>query len=64
MPRLFCPECGSDVGNSKFCPNCGAKILNEKPKSFCPECGSDVGDSAFVQIAELKWVEMIPIMIG
>ena len=42
-----CPNCGSDVGESKFCPNCGTKIEMEKPKSFCPNCGSDVGDSAF-----------------
>ena len=42
-----CPNCGSDVGESKFCPNCGTKIEMEKPKSFCPNCGSDVGESKF-----------------
>jgi len=27
---MFCPNCGTDVQNSKFCPNCGAKIEEEK----------------------------------
>ena len=44
---VICPNCGSDVGQSKFCPNCGSKIEMEKPKSFCPNCGSDVGQSMF-----------------
>ena len=42
-----CPNCGSDVGESKFCSNCGTKIEIETPKSFCPNCGSDVGESKF-----------------
>ena len=27
---MFCPNCGTDVQNSKFCPNCGAKVEEEK----------------------------------
>ena len=42
-----CPNCGSDVGESKFCSNCGTKIEIETPKSLCPNCGSDVGESKF-----------------
>ena len=32
---MFCPNCGTDVQDSKFCPNCGAKVgeevVNENP---------------------------------
>lgn len=23
---MFCPNCGSNVGDSKFCPNCGTAV--------------------------------------
>ena len=26
---MFCPKCGTDVGQSKFCSNCGAKLAGE-----------------------------------
>ena len=26
---MFCPKCGTDVGQSKFCSNCGAKLSEE-----------------------------------
>lgn len=26
---MFCPKCGTDVGQSKFCSNCGAKLAKE-----------------------------------
>lgn len=26
---MFCPNCGTDVQDSKFCPNCGAKVAEE-----------------------------------
>lgn len=26
---MFCPQCGTDVGQSKFCSNCGAKLSGE-----------------------------------
>lgn len=26
---MFCPKCGTDVGQSKFCPNCGTKLSGE-----------------------------------
>ena len=27
---MFCPNCGTDAGNSKFCPNCGKPIAQGK----------------------------------
>lgn len=29
---MFCPKCGTDVGDFKFCPQCGAGIPNEESK--------------------------------
>ncbi|MBR3791471.1 MAG: zinc ribbon domain-containing protein [Clostridia bacterium] len=26
---MYCPKCGTDVGQSKFCSNCGAKLTEE-----------------------------------
>ena len=46
-PKILCPSCGIDIGDSAFCPNCGTKIDDESSKSLCPSCGADVGDSAF-----------------
>lgn len=27
---MFCPNCGTDAGNSKFCPNCGTQITRQR----------------------------------
>lgn len=39
---LFCPECGTKIGNTKTCINCGKEI--DADSAFCPNCGaSQVG---------------------
>lgn len=35
---MYCPNCGSDIGNGKFCPNCGEAIETvEEPVKASPE---------------------------
>lgn len=35
---LFCPNCGTKIGNTKTCINCGNEI--EADSAFCPHCGA------------------------
>ena len=35
---LFCPNCGTKIGNTKTCIKCGKEI--EADSAFCPHCGA------------------------
>ena len=30
----FCPNCGTEVGNSRFCPSCGMEQGSPAPKAY------------------------------
>ena len=34
---MYCPNCGTNVGDANFCPNCGQKLKIDEPKPQEPE---------------------------
>ena len=49
---MYCPNCGTNVGDANFCPNCGQKVKVEKPQE--PEKAVDVKSQNIISRDELK----------
>lgn len=49
---MYCPNCGTNVGDANFCPNCGQKIKVEKPQE--PKKAVDVKPQNIISRDELK----------
>ena len=53
---MFCPKCGTDVGQSKFCSNCGANLADEnKGNGFPNQIQAKIKDAVqWFRAQELK----------
>lgn len=53
---MFCPKCGTDVGQSKFCSNCGANLADEnKGNGFPNQIQAKIKDAVqWLRAQELK----------